>query len=127
MLHLIKRRLTSPESALLLRDLFHKAYTPTEDSGAELVFGASIRRKNESVDEFLSYKTFMEEYLEFDIKKFFGLTLQDFFELTLYEKDALLTQATEHMKKLNEKMKQMKNEIGGDVSDLNLDNLDIGG
>lgn len=126
MLHLINKRLTSPESALLLRDLFHKAYCPPESSNIETVFGASVRRQNENIDDFLSFQTFFDEYIEFDIKKFFGLTIAEFFDLTLYEKDALINKAISHMKKINEEMKRMKAEVGDGVDDLSLDNFGMG-
>lgn len=107
----------------MLRDLYHKEYSVMEYDDQEIVFGASIRRQNEQITDFLSYKIYLEEYLEFDIRKFFGLSVVEFFDLTLFEKDIIIKQAMEHMKKLNAEMDKMKNQINDDSNGL--DNLGL--
>lgn len=94
--------MSSCESALFLRDLYVREYTKATrlkngyseySEDVETVFACTLKRESESVEDFTSYKRIIDEYVFYDIKKFFGLTIKEFLELTVLAKEALTSKA----------------------------------
>jgi len=110
-MYLVKRSLSSTESALFLRDLYDKEFIKPNESLEEYIFGPVIKRKEETTSDFSSLDTVLEEYLRFDIKKFFGININEFLSLTLYEKDILLLKAKDAMERLSKELSSIENDI----------------
>lgn len=110
-MYLVKRSLSSTESALFLRDLYDKEFIKPNESLEEHIFGPVIKRKEETTNDFSSFDIVLEEYLRFDIKKFFGITINEFLSLTLYEKDILLLKAKDAMERLSKELSSIENDI----------------
>lgn len=110
-MYLVKRSLSSTESALFLRDLYDKEFIKPNESLEEYIFGPVIKRKEETTGDFSSLDTVLEEYLRFDIKKFFGININEFLSLTLYEKDILLLKAKDAMERLSKELSSIENDI----------------
>ena len=56
-------------------------------------FGAVIKRQEEKLDDYNSFKAYIQKYHKVGIKKYYGLTLMEYLDLTPYEKNILCDQA----------------------------------
>lgn len=117
--------MTSPESALFLRELFDNKFYKNTDDPAVYFFGSVIKRPEEKLDDYNSFKSIIEEYHKVGIKKYFGLTIKDYLELTSYEKNTLCDQAAGFAKEELEIAKQAARDHNNDLKDLHNANNDL--
>ena len=110
-MYLVTESLTSPESALFLNDIYDKEFIKPMRNIEEYVFGAVLKRDEESVEPYTSIDSTLDEYIYFDIKKIFNLSIIEYMNLSLYEKNKLLYKAKDNI----EKMDRMLQDINGDV------------
>jgi len=110
--------LTSPESALLLNELYNDRYCSKTDAAAENVFGNSLIRTNESILDFNRLSMIMEEYTELDIGKFFNISYIEYKTMTTYERDLMNEKAIELIKKAADEYNRMKNQEEQSMDDL---------
>lgn len=115
--------MSGPESALLLRELFDNEFYKSHNSGPDAYyFGAVIKRQEEKLDDYNSFKAYIEEYHKVGIKKYYGLTLMEYLDLTPYEKNILCDQAAWFAKEELEIAKQAARENNNDLKDLHASN-----
>ena len=97
---------------------------PTKNQ--EIVFGSSIYRNSDRVDDFISIDGYLDEFIKFDIHKIFGLNIKEFLELTLQEKNKLLLNAIKVMKDKEAITREITKDIESDKSHLTTEEL-LGG
>jgi len=104
--------LSSPESALLLSDIYDNEFNLTEQGNPiDDMLGPVLYRRAEDVSEYTSYDSLIDIYLKFDIQKFFGLTLIEFTDLTKSRIKLLVNKAEVEIIKINEAMAEVSDEI----------------
>lgn len=107
----MQQRLSSPSSALLLRDLYDQQFhgvNPNTTDHAERVFGCSLYRNSESIEPFNRLNNLAEEFVLLQIGKLFNMSFLEYLNTTTVEKDAINTVATNELKRLNAKMAQQQ-------------------
>lgn len=104
--------MNSIESALFTRDLFDRTYHSVNmNDVGESIFGVDLYRETECVDVYCSYDNLLNEYADYDMHKMFGLSLQDYLNLTSYEKERILFVAKERAIQAIAKTNQIKEEM----------------
>lgn len=59
----------------------------------------------------------VDEYIQFDMNKFFNISLNEYLEVNNYTRKILINKAVDMINKLNEQMENLKSH-GSDVSDF---------
>lgn len=109
----MQQRLSSPSSALLLRDLYDQQFLGIDfntNDHAERVFGSALYRTGESIEPFNRLNTLTEEFAMFQIGKFFNMSYTEYLNLTTVEKDAVLTYAMTELKKASAVLAKQQQE-----------------
>lgn len=105
------KRYNSVESALLLTDLYHNKYTESKDDVTESVFGSVLIRSEEDTEGYDQFDAAMDDYINFDVKKFFNLKFDDYMSLSLYEKERILIKCDSEIKRLSDELSEIQNDI----------------
>ena len=129
----IKQVLSSPESAVLLYDLWDIEHTKgkcldKEDKHAEHAFSTVMKRKSENAVEGSIYSQMVDLYLRADIKRWFNISILEWLNLTIVERDMLLKHAKLAMERTtkafaeaenstNEAKKELK-KTANEISDI---------
>jgi hypothetical protein len=115
---LIKRYLSSPESALLLNDLYDTNYVinkrPNINTPEQIVFGPTLWREEENSLPYTSTEILIDEFIRFDVYRITGMSMDKYFELTRYERLILNNKLLEQMEKLNnetDRIRRMTKEL----------------
>ena len=84
---LIKTKLTSPQSALVLRDLYDEMVLkiPPNHSPEEEILGCTLKRKEEDINDFIRYKLLLKEYVALGIKRYCHMSFKEYLQLNSYE------------------------------------------
>lgn len=118
--------MSSPESALFLREIFDNEFYKLKTSGPDVYyFGSVIKRQEEKIDDYNSFKSYIEEYHKVGIKKYFGLTVIEYLDLTPYEKNTLCDQAAGFAKEELEMAKEAARASSEDLRNLEHSNNSI--
>jgi len=107
----ITKVLTSPESAILLQDLYYDRLNLTSVSEEENLIGPNLFKNEESFYSYTKYETLVDVYLKLEIKKFFGYSLDEFLDLTVYSRDILLEKAKTELENLNKASAEIEEEL----------------
>lgn len=59
----------------------------------------------------------VDEYIQFDMNKFFNISLNEYLEVNNYTRKILINKAVDMINKLNEEMENLKSH-GSDISDF---------
>lgn len=59
----------------------------------------------------------VDEYIQFDMNKFFNISLNEYLEVNNYTRKILINKAVDMINKLNEQMENLKSH-GSDISDF---------
>lgn len=122
----IKTLLSSPESAMLLRDLYDDEYNlKYYDKATEIVFSSVLYRESEKVYNYLSLQHILDQYSDLDIQKFYGISIKEYLELTRYERTVLNEQALGLINKLNRKMQEIKDSTNFKNGNINYSDFDF--
>ena len=113
----VERRLSGPESTLLLRSIHDKrcflsANIPDKTSN-EIIYGPVSHRPTERTDDFSIFKLVLKDYVNHNIKKTLNMTIKEYLALTPYEKiiyDEFALECTEAIAKVEEKLEKDTNE-----------------
>lgn len=108
------RKLSSPEAALLLAENYARVNFKPKDIDTEKALGAVLWREEEDSSIISPFRGFVLEYAMFEIKKYFGLSLEEYLNLNFYEVDIIKMCANklrEEFLKAAEKSKQTTNDI----------------
>lgn len=110
----VKTILSSPESALLLSDIYDSEFKLTVvDDPIDNMLGPVLYRAGEDVFDYTSYSSLVDIYLRFDILKFFGISLLEFTDLTKEKVRLLVNKAEKEIIKITEQM----DEVAGDIDE----------
>jgi len=107
----ITRVLTSPESAVLLQDIYYTDKNLTSISQEEDLIGPNLFKNEESFYNYTKYESLVDAYLKLDIKKFFGYNLDEFLDLTVYARDILIEKANSELRAMDEASEEMRAEL----------------
>lgn len=117
----INKKMSSPESSLVLRTLFDQRYFKTASekskSPQETFLGSVLWRKNETYFDFVSYPKLLKDYKRNEIKQCLGLSFQDYLTLTPYEKMEVDKFSVEWSQEMAKMMQQQQNESDDRLSD----------
>lgn len=112
--------LTSPESAILLSDIYDNRYNLNNGSDIEDLIGPNLYRDTESLDNYNRLSILIETYLATDIKKHFGLSIDDFIDCTPYITNLLLNIANDRNIKLAEEAENLNEELNSEMDISNI-------
>lgn len=115
--------MSSPESALFLYDIYDNNYFPGIISGDKIAFGSVLYRDEEDPYLHTSLKEILNQYTRADIKKFFGYTLAEYLDLSLFEASLLLEQSEKMKEELSKVMNNVKKDVINNTR-ANRDNFD---
>jgi len=113
----INEKLSGPESALLLSDLYDEEFGMIGSSIEDDLIGPVLHRDQEDVRDFSRYESLVDLYLKFDINKFYGLSINEFLSHTRQGRNVLIKKAEDRIIEINEKLKDM--DIDSDFLDGN--------
>lgn len=95
-----------------LQDYYKTSKSPRNgaESVIESILGSCLYRKNEEISNYTIYKNVLQDYLAFDIYKCFHMTIDDYLNLTPYEKNMIDEVAEEYNKQVKEAMEKAQKE-----------------
>ena len=106
----VKQILSSPECALLYRDLYNKEYNTTYSTDKENVLGSVLVRDSEKVDDYVNTEHLIKAYIHYDIGKFFNMSITEYLDTTKYFKELLNKAAINRMKEISEELEKLNKE-----------------
>lgn len=117
----LNRRFSSPEAAMLLRDTMDMAYLPNSYlTPSDQMFSTVLKRPQESVEEYSRYKTLLEEYIKSDVKKFFNMDINDYLNLTPFERKSIIDVSKKYAAELVDIMKNSEKEAAKSTNDIKI-------
>lgn len=122
----VKTVLTSPESALLLNDLYDKEFNLSNSSYEDSVWGPVLYREQEAIEDFISYGNLLDVYMNFDIKKFFGLSIDEFLNKTRRARNIMIDKARIKMEQITEELAEIEQQNNNNADMNQLDGLEDG-
>lgn len=119
-------KLSSPESALLLNDSYDETYfNKTKDNISEYYFGVMLARPEEDPTEYTQYGTLVDEYLNLNIKKYYGLTITEYLDLPFSSREMLLLKAKDVTEKLNAEADEINKNVANKQKQVNASSFDL--
>ena len=103
------RKLSSPEAALLLAENYCKMNFRPKEIDVEAALGAVLWREEEDPSFIVPYNDIIAEYTAYEIKKYFGYTLNEYLNLNMYEVSVIKKMAMkirDEFLKMTDKMKK---------------------
>ena len=120
----VRTILTSPESAILLNDLYDREFGLANESYEDSIWGPILYRDQESVEDFISYGNLLDVYMNFDIKKFFGITIDEFLDKTRLARNILIGKAKTQMEKITAQLADIEQQNQNNYEADSLNNLE---
>lgn len=94
-----------------LQDFYLAVKNPRPGAGiVESILGTCMFRENEDTRSYNMYKNVLHDYLANDINKCFHLTIEEYLQLTPYEKLMMDEVAEEYNKQVREAMEKAQKE-----------------
>lgn len=118
-------KMSSPEIALFLREQYDSHYFPEVESPSTIAFGPTLYRKEEDPHYHTPLKEMMANYSRAEIKRFFGFTLDEWLDLTLFEATTFLEQAELMKSELSKMMEEVKTETTQNMTGVALPGTDL--
>lgn len=85
------------------------------DSPQETVLGCTLKRKEEDINDFIRYKSYLREYVSLGIKRYMNISFQEYLQLTTYEakwyREIALELAEEEKEVMNNAEKNSEKKI----------------
>lgn len=108
----VKHRMSSIESALFIHDLFDRVYhSELGKTHVDTVFESDMYRESEAIDDFSMYDTMLNDYIEYDLNKLFGMSLSDYMGLTMCEKERIIKISRDKAIQALETQRRVKEEM----------------
>ena len=111
------KQLTSPEAHAALEYFYNINMYGQLDQISEM-FNSVIYRKEEAIQHHILYKQLLLEYMTYEFNKNYNMSLDDFLNLTFFEKNKMIEVVKEKEKIMSEHLEKYKNK------DINLSKLD---
>ena len=112
------KQLTSPEAHAALEYFYNINMYGHLDQTSEM-FNSVIYRKEEAIHHHILYKQLLLEYMTYEFNKNYNMSLDDFLNLTFFEKNKMIEVVKEKEKIVSEHLEKYKNK-----TDINLSKLD---
>lgn len=130
--HVIKTRLSRPESTLISRTLFNQKYYKTSSDpnadATEKIYGSILYRPEESTMKCSWLKPILQDFNNYQIKKVYNMNVKEYMELNSYEKIMYDEFALEILKATQKEVerleKQSDNNIKKTKAALDLDDFE---
>ena len=106
MMNYITTVLTDPESAIVLDEFYNRAHGIADDSEEYNTFGIIGYHNQEDTSAFNSYSDLLDVYLKYDIKKFFGITIDEFLDRTRFSRNILIEKAEQKMREISAELEK---------------------
>lgn len=106
---------------MVCREVYTNYYIPSSkiNTPENVYYSTILKYPEEDVDGFLSrYEDTLEEYLRFDVKKYFGLTINEYLDLTFKEKEKILKACISETKRLLEAAKTAKENSDNEIKQM---------
>ena len=114
----VNKSLSSPESALLLSDLYDEEFGLYTNTTVDNQMGPVLYRPEEDVSDYSTLGDLSTIYLKFDINKFYGLNINQFLDLTRSARSTLINKVKIHMENISNELSAIQNS---DTDNTNLD------
>lgn len=111
------KKLTSPEAHSILEYFYNINMYGYLDEVSEM-FNSVIYRKEESIHNHILYKQFLLEYMTYEFNKNFNMSLDDFLNLTFFEKNKMIEVVKEKERIVSEHLEKNKNKVGLDLTKM---------
>lgn len=111
----VKEMLSSPESALLLRDAYYDNFLSKKDDPVEHSFASILYRKEEYVGDEEILGKYIDKYIRLDIKRLFGITFIEYMSLTPRDFFILNNKAEEYVRIQSEEMRKLQASVDDNV------------
>jgi len=108
----VKNRMGSIDVSVLYNDLYDEHFNLKSNTPEDSLIGPVLYREQESIDDFISYQVLLTLYIERDIRKFFGLTVNEFLNLNRYERIEIVKVAEKQMEVMDRRLKELKEDAG---------------
>lgn len=117
----INQKLSSPESTLILRNLFNLTFVirpNTPRTPTESIYGTTILREEEDCVDYTMFEVVLKDYINNDIKKNFNLSVSEYLQLTPFEKISYDKVSIDFTKKLAEEVSKIEQKSNKDVANI---------
>ena len=104
------KRMSSVESALTLRELYNLGYFLMPPSLDDL-FGNIMYKDMEDTNDFLRMNVIVGEYIQYDMHKVLGITVQQYLDTTPLERLFYLKACKSYQEKMTQAMNDATNNI----------------
>ncbi len=121
MLKSMDTALTSPESALVLSTLYDTFNNLMTNNKNEII-GPVLFRENEDLISCTRIDDLIKTYSRYDIRKFYGISINEFLDMPGWKINMLIENAEEFMKELNTDLNDIENTINNNKN-KNMENL----
>lgn len=101
----------SPEARDVINQAINVAYYGLKDRDQLLVFGDSLKNEEEDLSDYDYLNRVISNYSEFDIRKLYGLSLDEYANKTVYEQSILIKNALKLMEIKSKREEEMLNDI----------------
>ena len=106
-----KAKLSSPDAALALRELYDSAMGLTShDLNAEDAYAQVLYREGEDITFYNSLASIIVEFIALDMHKILGISIRDYLEATPREVDLYHKYCEERVKAMNAAVQDMQEE-----------------
>lgn len=116
------KKLSSPEAHSVLEYFYNINMYGKLDKTSEM-FNSVLYRKEESIHNHILYKQFLLEYITYEFNKNFNMSIDDFLNLTFFEKNKMIEVIKEKEKIMNEHLE--KSKYGQKYKLENTDNIKL--
>ena len=96
---------------MILNTIYDNEFNLKYDSNTEKVFGPVLFRESESLTDYHYYKDLLLMYSNLDIRKVFGLSLNEYLNQTPYARDIMNDTAIEIHEKLKAELDETEKEL----------------
>jgi len=110
--------LSSPESAILLSDVYDDINGLKGNSEADKLFGSVLYREEEDLVVCTRLDSLIKIYSSYNIKEFFGLSLNEFMDLPGWKINSLTENAIEIMEEKEKELAELQEEVENDASNI---------
>lgn len=91
----------------------------------EHVLGCVLMRKEESIDDFIRYGLIMEEYVAYNIKRYMGITFEEYLNLNVFESKTYKKICLKMMERDSSVMSDVEKDSNRKIKAMGeIDNLD---
>lgn len=114
-------KLNAYEAIMVLRETYanHFIKSNKRNTFENYAYGTIMKYDEEDINKYVNrYEATLDEYLRHDVKKYFGLTIEEYLNLTFNEKDLMLEACVRETKRLLEAAEKAKQDSNAEVDKI---------